>query len=129
MRYVDSNIFIYAALDAGPTGDQARSALRQALGSKACTSALTLDEVLWVAKRLSGHETALKTVQNLLQLDVVIHPVERRDVEAALIHFDAGFDPRDAIHAAIAIRRKCKAIVSSDNDFSRLDAIRHEGLD
>lgn len=130
MRYIDSNVFIYAAIGEGPIGEQARATLRRVLRAGACTSALTIDEVLWVMiKQLKDRPTACQKIRELLQLDLVIHPVERRDMDAALEHVEGGLDPRDAIHAAVALRRDCKAIVSSDPDFSDVAGIKHESLE
>lgn len=130
MRYIDANVFIYAAIGEGPTGDRARTTLRRSLDAGACTSALTIDEVLWVVlKQLGDRKAACQKIRELLHLDLAIHPVERRDATAAIDHVEEGLDPRDAIHAAVALRRECTVIVSADSDFAGIAGIRHEPLE
>lgn len=128
MHYIDANIFIYANLDGGPLGDRARTKLKRTIQSGACTATLTVEEVLWAVKRLKGKQEASAVAQALLQLDVKVFPVERRDIESAIQHFDAGLDPRDAIHAAVALRRKCKTILSTDGAFAKVAGLKHDHL-
>ena len=54
MIYLDSNIFIYAAVNTQEPGEKARSLLQriQQGDEKAETSALTFEEVFWAIKKL-----------------------------------------------------------------------------
>lgn len=126
MHYVDANVMVYAHLDSGPLGERARSKLTRTLQAGACTSALTLDEVLWAVKRLRGKADALAAARGVLLLDLTVFPVDRRDLESALVHVEGGLDPRDAIHAAVALRRKCKSIVSTDAAFAGVAGLKHD---
>lgn len=126
MNYLDSNVFIYAATDDGERGTAAARALTKALRGGACTATLTIDEVLWAIAKKLGRPVAAETTRHLLALPLDIIAVEKRDVEAALPHFEAGLDPRDAVHAAVALRKGCQAIVSTDPAFGKVKGIRHE---
>ena len=126
MIYLDSNVFIYAATDSGPQGKAAAKVLTKALRDGACTASLTADEVLWAVTKKLGREVAAEKVRQLLELDLTIAPVDKKDIEAALVQFDAGLDPRDAIHAAVALRAGCTAIASSDPAFAKVKGLRHD---
>lgn len=128
MHYIDANVFIYAHLDGGDLGDRARAKLTRSIKDGACTAALTVDEVLWAVQRLKGKTDASAAARMLLRLDLKFFPVELRDVESAIAQFDGGLDPRDAIHAAVAMRRKCKSIVSTHGAFANLVGLKHDHL-
>lgn len=125
MIYLDSNVFIYAATDDGAQGKSAAKVLTKALKDGACTASLTADEVLWAVTKKLGRDVASEKVRQLLDLDLEILPVEKKDVEAALAHFDAGLDPRDAIHAAVALRAGCASLASTDSAFGKVKGLRH----
>lgn len=123
--YCDSNLFIFATERPDAKGDAARTELERALQDGACTSSLTLDEVLRSLSKTSGRAGACDKVALMLQLDLEVLDVRRVDIEDAIHHVRAGFDPRDAIHAAVALRHKCTSIVSSDPAFRKLKGIKH----
>lgn len=125
MIYLDSNVFIYAATDSGPQGAAAAKVLTKALRDGACTASLTADEVLWAITKKLGRKIAADKVRQLLELDLTIASVDKKDIEAALVHFDAGLDPRDAIHAAVALRSGCGSVASSDPAFAKVKGLRH----
>lgn len=125
MIYLDANVFIYAATDDGAQGKAAAKALAKAIRDGACTASLTADEVLWAISKKLGRDVAAEKVRQLLALDLEIVAVEKRDIEAALAHFEDGLDPRDAIHAAVALRKSCNAVVSTDAAFGKVKGIRH----
>ncbi|MHB1261635.1 MAG: type II toxin-antitoxin system VapC family toxin [Thermoplasmatota archaeon] len=124
MIYLDSNVFVYAATDGGPQGKAAAKALIKAIREGACTSSLTADEVLWAISKKLGRDVAAAKVRQLLSLDIEVVAVEKRDIEAALAHFELGLDPRDAIHAAVAIRRACSSVLSTDPAFAKVKGLR-----
>ena len=132
MLYIDSNIFIYAHIDAGQLGEKARQKLREARdGPGVCTSALTLDEVMWGVQKTKGktrHDVE-EVARKFLRLDrLKILPVEQRDLSSVVDHYRDGLDPRDAIHVAIAIRHGCEAILSSDPDIAKTKGIAHQAF-
>lgn len=125
MIYLDANVFIYAATDEGAQGKAAAKALTKALRDGACTASLTADEVLWAINKKLGRDLAAEKLRQLLALDLDVVAVEKRDIEASIALFQSGLDPRDAIHAAVALRKSCSSIVSSDPAFGKVKGIRH----
>jgi predicted nucleic acid-binding protein len=123
--YLDSNVFIYASTDDGSQGKAAAKVLTKALRDGACTASLTADEVLWAVTKKLGRTLASEKVRQMLELDLEVLAVEKKDVEAALTHFDGGLDPRDAIHAAVALRAGCTSVVSTDSAFAKVKGLRH----
>lgn len=127
MIYLDANVFVYAATDDGPKGRAAARRLRTALKQGAATASLTVDEVLWAIHEKLGREAAAAKARQLLLLDLQVEAVGADDVREALAHFAAGLAPRDAIHAAVALRLGCRTIVSTDGDFDRVRGLRRTG--
>lgn len=125
MNYLDSNVFIYAATDEGLQGKAAAEVLAKALRMGACTASLTADEVLWAVAKKLGRAVAADKVRQMLALDMKVASVEKGDIEAALLHFAAGLDPRDAIHAAVALRAGCTTVASTDPAFGKVKGLRH----
>ncbi|HUR25977.1 MAG TPA: type II toxin-antitoxin system VapC family toxin [Candidatus Thermoplasmatota archaeon] len=125
MIYLDSNVFVYAATDDGARGKTAAKVLGSSVRGGACTATLTLDEVLRATAKKIGRKAAAGKVRQLMALDLELVPVEKRDVEMALGHFEDGLDARDAIHAAVALRRGCMGIVSTDEAFAKVKGLRH----
>ena len=131
MFYLDSNIFIYAAINTEQLGEKARLLLQkiQQGEEKAATSALTFDEVFWAIKK-RNREVAFEVCHALLNfpgLDIV--PADRGVVLSALqIIKEFNLDPRDAIHAATAITEKVDVIVSIDPHFDRLKEPKRRAL-
>ena len=127
MLYVDSNIFIYPIIydsEAMPEAARAKAKLNEITSGslKAFTSTLTWDEVTWVTRRLFGPEKAAKQgasflrLPNLRLLSVDLETMSR--AQTLLEKYD--LKPRDAIHAATAIRSGISKILSYDEDFDTL---------
>ena len=114
MLYLDSNVFIYAAINTQALGERARSLLQKIqLGEeKAQTSALTFDEVFWAVNKHS-QEAAIEACQALLNFpNLEIVPVDRELVLSALrLIEEHNLAPRDAIHAETAVTDKADVIV------------------
>lgn len=125
MIYLDANVFVYAATDDGAKGKAAARLLGSSLRAGACTASLTIDEVLWAIAKKMGRDEAAGKVRQLLALSLEVVAVEKRDVEAALTHFEAGLDPRDSIHAAVALRMRCSEIASTDEAFAKVKGLKH----
>jgi len=132
MLYLDSNVFIYAAINTKDVGENARALLQkiQQGEMRAETSALTFDEVFW-AVRKHDVEAAFEACQALLNfpnLDIV--PVDRELVIFALqLIKEHHLAPRDAIHAATAIAGKADAIVSTDAHFDKIEELKRRTLE
>ena len=117
-------MFIHAALNPTELGQEAQRLLTRVENEEieASTSALTVDEVVWVVKRMRGMDQALEVGDALLNMrGLELIPVDenvlRDSIGLMRLH---GFDPRDAIHAASALRRGADAIISSDSHFDSL---------
>ncbi len=93
--------------------------LKPATGEiEACTSVLTWDEVVYVVRGRAGREKS-----SIPNLKVV--PVDFRILQTAQELVEKfGPLPRDAIHAACAIRYTEGIIVSCDPDFDRVEELR-----
>lgn len=128
MIYLDANVFVYAAVDDGDTGEAAAKALHAALEEGACTATLTADEVLWTVARFVGRDASRQKVRDLLAMDLTLAAVQRDDIEVALGLHEEGLDPRDAIHAAVALRMGCVRIVSTDADFDKVKGLRRKAF-
>jgi predicted nucleic acid-binding protein len=131
MMYLDSNVFIYAAINTEEHGKKARSLLQRVQQGyeKAATSALTFDEVFWSVKKHSkilAQETC-RALLNFSNLEII--SVDRELALSALgIIEECGLAPRDAIHAATAIATKAECIVSTDPHFDRIKEVTRKQL-
>ena len=131
MLYLDSNIFIYAAIDTRELGKKAEALLKkiQVGEEKAETSALAYDEVFWAVKK-HDLETAFKVCEALLNFpNLKIVPADRELACSALrLVRECRLDPRDALHAATAIAEKADCIVSTDPHFDRVKQLKRKNL-
>ena len=127
MIYFDANVFIYANLDAGRTGEWCRELLRRVASGReeGLTSALTIDEVVYQVREDRGLDASLEAGRGLLEMaHLTIAPA---DVEVLWRSLDlsgrTGLFPRDAIHAATALLRDATEIYSEDADFDAVDGL------
>ena len=134
MIYLDSNVFVSAALYTDVLGDRAREIVGLVeLGKvKAATSALTYDEVFWAVKKFKGRDAAVKAGDAFLSmLNLVMVNVDR-DVLYKAHELIAGsgsaLDPRDAIHAACALSKGINQILSEDGDFDSLNELKRSPI-
>ena len=129
MLYLDSNVFIYAAINTQEQGNKARALLQkiQQGQEKAATSALTFDEVYWSIKK-HKQELAKETCNALLNFpNLKIIPFTRELAQKALeIIEESHLQPRDAIHAATAIATEADCIISTDPHFDKLKEIKRK---
>ncbi len=133
LRYLDANVFLFAVLDEGPRGERARSLLRCVVDGeeRAATSALTLDEVVWILQGEGPREVAIREGQRLIGLpNLEILDVTAQDVldSLALMEEHQGLDPRDAIHAAVALSRGIYTVVSDDPDLDGMTELERQPL-
>jgi uncharacterized protein len=131
MQYVDSNIFLYAALyspDSEPKARKAKEILRSIeLGElEAATSTLTWDEVVWVATKTLGRADGIRQGQKLIGFPNLefVNADESVITQAQTLMGKYNLSPRDAIHLASALSRKAIAIVSDDEDFDQIKEIK-----
>ncbi|OYT53864.1 MAG: VapC toxin family PIN domain ribonuclease [Candidatus Altiarchaeales archaeon ex4484_2] len=132
MKYLDANVFIYAALYTGKKAEHAREILRTMVeGDVAITSTLTIDEVVWAVWKESNREKAIKEGVRILELpNLKVLSVEVEDAYSALnlMNKYQKLRSRDAIHLAVSLRAGVFKIISDDSDFDDVDDIEREKL-
>ena len=128
-RFVDTNVFIYAATDHPGFGETARSILeRIEAGEAAVTSTLVLCEVAWVLEAMGRQGDIKPTLEKILSygaLEVVSFDEDDLLVGAnnmAVYHIDFN----DGVNAAVMDRMDVTEVYSNDTkhlgkvDFLRL---------
>lgn len=132
MIYLDSNVFIHAALYADERGERARTLLGQVTDGKdsAATAALTFDEVFWIVKNVKGLDSALLAGEAFLAMpNLLILKVDSNILwDCFTLIKKYKLDPRDAIHAACAIRHGIYTIISEDKDFDGIPELERRWL-
>jgi hypothetical protein len=144
--YVETNIFLLAALADAKYGPSALRFLERSSGDKIelLTSTLTIDEVSFVALKAKLEEKhgvmrnqvlylkrnpdvvkALASdvnqiVGNVLSLTTLVE-VSTPDIQQMRLYLkEFGLLPRDAIHLAVAHRLGLAGVASNDSDFDRV---------
>lgn len=135
MHYLDANVFIYAAVGI-PTDKKTVAAtelLRRVVEGRmhATTSLLSWDEFVWVLRKIEGKKVAREKGRKILHMpnlkwcgidgqvvDKAQELVERYDIK-----------PRDALHAASAIRNGIREFVTDDTDFDAVTEIRRIAME
>lgn len=133
LRYIDAMVFVYAALGEGRLAQGAVRHLRGLVEGDApgITSALTVDEVVWVLAREGARELALAEGGRMLSLpNLRVLPATADTMRSALELMERvpTLRPRDAVHAATAIEAGVFAIVSDDPGFDRVPGLEREPL-
>ena len=126
--YIDSNTFIYAAIDNEEIGRKAKTIITDIKNGKykAYTSTLTIDEFLWRVQKEVGRElasesvTIFSTLANLELINVDIKIITK----AIEIYKTEKLDPRDSIHLAAMREKNISHIVSTDPDFDKIKNIK-----
>ncbi|MGE9809920.1 type II toxin-antitoxin system VapC family toxin [Ferroplasma acidiphilum] len=132
MIYIDSNVFIFAALNNEELGNGAKLILEKVENRsiEASTSSLTFDEVVWIVKKNRSFEDAVSIGEAFLVMEG-LHLVDvNQDLLALAISIMKKYktDPRDSIHAATAITQKADVIISEDMDFDKIMGIKRIGI-
>ncbi|MBI4144655.1 type II toxin-antitoxin system VapC family toxin [Candidatus Woesearchaeota archaeon] len=129
--YIDANIFAFAAMLPGAEGAKARKLLETVVkGRKALTSALTIDEVMWVLRKSDRATETRTVVENIYALP----NLEIKEVAASLPLRALDFmerhklKPRDALHLAAMEQFNIHEIASDDADFDRIPGIKRMKL-
>lgn len=117
MKFVDTNVFMYAVGRPHPLRDEARTLLRDHLerGEALATSAEVLQELLHAyvpVDRIATLDAALKLADDL----AVVWPIEAADVaDARLLHArHPGLSARDLLHLAVCLRREVNDVLTFD---------------
>ncbi len=125
--FVDTNVFAYALLDRGAKGDACREFLDIiAKGKIACTSALVLDELMWVLMKNSAAKDFSAVIANICSMpNLEVFAVSGiTAVEASKMIAEFRLKPRDAMHVAAMRENGIIEIASDDKDFERVSGIR-----
>ena len=132
MIYLDSNVFIYAALGGGKEGSWCRDFVRRVTERReeAVTSALTVDEVVYQVRVSRGLEASVQAGEAVLQMAYLT--IAPADAETLWKSLDLGrrleLYPRDAIHAATALIRGASELISEDTDFDKVEGLRRRWM-
>ncbi len=124
--YLDSNIFIFAAINPGKLGKNCREIMKLIDKQKisVATSCIVIDEVLWVLKRNIGKEDAIKIAKTILSMPIKwIRLDEAILLETFEIFEGTKLDPRDSIHISSMKNIGLTTIVSEDKDFDKVEGI------
>lgn len=130
MIYIDSNVFIYAALspDSDEDAINSKNILKAIFEGKilASTSTLTWDEVVWAIKRFEDRETAIIEGKKFLTFPKLkILNVGEKELRTAIdLMKKYRLDPRDSIHVACCIENDIGEIVTNDSDFNNIVGVK-----
>jgi uncharacterized protein len=135
MPYIDSSVSIYPAIYRTESQKKAKKAKEKLLKIEkreisAHTSTLTWDEVVWVVGKLLGRDDGINQGKKLLGFP----NLEFINVDEGILTLAQNLlnkyklSPRDSIHAASAVSRKIKAVISDDKDFDQVKEITRAPL-
>jgi len=128
--YTDAGLFVLSLIadERAPYVSASKSFVESVVrGERAVsTSVLTWDEVVYVVRRLLGPEDSQEKAEDLLALPNLNWVSADLAVirEASNLYRTLPLRPRDAIHAASAIRAGEHEIVSEDRAFDRVPGLR-----
>ena len=127
MKYVDSNIFVYAL---GNTDKKTKKCIHilEKITKKeieSSTSLLTWDEFYYTIKKQMSKEEAVEESKKFLNFPNLIFLEVTKEIisKAQELISEYNLKPRDAIHAASAIKNNIKEIISDDPDFDKIKEI------
>ena len=128
--YVDSNIFIYAAIDSTEKGEKARKVIDKIANGeiKAYISPLVIDEVMWVIQKMVNRETAHEVGSLIISLPLIWLDISYETVKTSLSVYERGLDPRDAFHVSVMEEYNISEILSEDKDFDKISEIKRYSL-
>ena len=124
--YIDSNIFIFAATDAGKKGKNCRKIIEKIDKKEIfCSSSyLVIDEVIWILKKKFNKKFAIKLIKEISSLPIKWIDVNKSVVVKMIdIIEKTKLDPRDAVHLASMKENGISTILSEDNDFNQISGI------
>jgi len=129
MTYFDANIFIYPLIyeetleDAVIASHYLEQLAKGQITGYTCT--LTWDEIFYIILQKSGYTEAVTAGEAFLDFPNLqfINVDHELIIEAQKIARDFNVKPRDAIHAASALKWCNGEIISNDSDFDVIDGI------
>ena len=132
--YLDSNVFILAALSDNNKAIRAKELIKKIILGElmGVTSSLTIDEVVWsIWKETKNKELAVEAGLKILQFDNLRIVGIDANIMKASLNFMKNYKalkPRDAIHLAAALEAGASVIVSDDSDFDGIKEIKRKAL-
>jgi hypothetical protein len=132
MYYFDANIFILPQLYEPAIEEvaKAKNYLTKLVEGKieGCTSVLTWDEIVYAVRKNVGKEESLMAGSKFLSFpNLKIYAIDFEVVlRAQEIVENFNMMPRDAIHAACALKFCDGNLISNDSDFDEIDGITRE---
>ena len=130
--YLDANFFILYNFDQTSRGETARRIHEKILGGsmRAVTSALALDEVMWVIIKNKRSEVLRETIEDIFAMqNLTVKDVYSSTPLDALYYINEyDLKPRDAFHIAIMKASGISEIISDDHDFDRVKGIKRTRL-
>ncbi len=124
--YLDSNIFIFAAIDDGKLGQDCRNIIRLINEKKISCAAsfIVIDEVIWILKKKVGKDDAIKIVKAMLSMPIKWISLDRSVIiEMLEIYEITELDPRGAIHFTSMKGSGLSIMVSEDKDFENVEGL------
>ena len=126
--YLDSNIFIYAVLDTGAHGENARHVLHLMEEEKfeGVTGFTTFEELVFVVLREKGMSLAIDAGKAFLLLNnLEFAPFAKESMLVALEFMNEyKLKPRDAMHLAAMKSKKVLYLLTEDSDFNVVRGIK-----
>ncbi len=128
MKYIDTNIFIFAL-----TGNTKAKALLQSIADqkiRACTSALTWDEFVWILKKQLKRDDITQESKKFLYFPnlIFLSITSETLIKAHDLLAKYALKPRDALHAAVALENSIHEFVSEDPDFDIVKELKRTRL-
>jgi len=124
--YIDSNVFIFAAINKDKKGEDCRNIIDLINKNKinCAASYLVIDEVIWILKKHVGKKNSIKITKAILSLPIKWIDIDK-SVILNMIHIleKTNLDTRDAIHLASMFKLGLSSIISEDIDFDKLEKI------
>jgi len=132
MIYLDTNIFVYSAINRSEKGKVCIKLLTELIKNNetACTSVLTWDEIVHAIWKKEGKELALEEGRKFFNLPNIILIDATNDIiqNAQELMEKYNLKPRDAIHASTAIISKCTHLASDDTDFDKVKELKRKKI-
>ena len=135
LLYLDSNVFIFAALSSDIKAVKSKELIKKIILGEliGVTSSLSIDEIVWkIWKETKNRTVAIEEGLRVLQLNNLgIIGIDGKIMKASLnfMKMYKSLKPRDAIHIAAAISAGASVIVSDDSDFDNIKEIKRRSLD
>jgi predicted nucleic acid-binding protein len=117
MRFIDTNIFIYAATAHPKFGETARTILKRIEdGERAATSTIVLCEVAWVMEAMGKQADIKNVLENILSFDSIeVLSFTEEDLLRGSSHMiSSRLDFNDGVNLAIIYRVGIGEIYSND---------------